>query len=430
MSSALDGTENHVRILRICSFSIWTLSLLLTCISSTLSLFDSSPEAVSSVLKSTWIQVVVRPLLRWDAFHFSHIARHGYVYEYEWAFLPGAPLVMQTVARLLRFIWSLDPDKTQLLSYDELLLGGMLATLSCSSAITLYWLTLKHLRSANVAFLTSLLSLFPSSPVTLRLAPYTEPFFTYFSYQGMLHCANAQWLLATGCFALAAMFRSNGVMLAGFIIWGMLIEPYLAMRKIAIGTLFYSVALTAAIFLPFVWHQYSAYLAFCATATTAPWCSHIPPLIYDYVQGKYWNVGFLRYWTLQQLPNFLIAAPPLALLLAYSTQYLWRALLPRLGASLTRRSSSDKDWNLPPASPFFAPSIAPHAIHAFILTLALLFAAHTQIILRLAASMPFTYWAAAWLLVEHRQWGKYWVSWSIVWGAMSIVLWTTFLPPA
>ncbi|KAH9924477.1 glycosyltransferase family 76 protein [Fomitopsis serialis] len=422
------GTDSHVRFLWICSFVLWGLSLILTYLSSTLPLFDSSSNVVLTSSDALWYQFAIRPFLRWDTFHFAHIARHGYVYEHEWAFFPGAPLVMRTVARFLHFVCK---DEGQLLSYEDLLFGGMVAALSCGSVINLYRLTLHHMRSPNVALLASLLSLLPSSPVTLRLAPSTEPFFTYLSYKGMLYCATGQWLLASGCFAVACMFRSNGIILAGFMIWGMLVEPFLSSRKITITRLLRSVVLTSTILMPFVWHQYSAYIAFCTIVTPAPWCSHVPPLIYGYAQSKYWNVGFLQYWTPEQLPNFLIASPPLVLLLSYSGHYLQRALLPRLRASLISQHIPEKDGSkTQSASPFLAPSIAPHAIHALILTLTLLFAAHTQIVLRLAASMPFTYWAAAWLLVEHRRWGMYWVSWSLVWGAVSIILWTTFLPPA
>lgn len=264
----------------------------------------------------------------------------------------------------------------------------------------------------------------------------------------MLYCARAQWVLATSCFALACAFRSNGVTLAGFIIWGLLIEPFLTSRKVsapaeqmsrpsdhlvsqvAIGNLLYSVLLTAVVFIPFVWYQLSAYLAFCTAASPASWCTNVPPLMYGYVQAKYWNVGFLRYWTLQQLPNFIIAMPPLTLLLTYSTYYLRRAFLLRIRTSLSPTSKDARIAESLQSSPFLSPTIAPHAIHALAITLMLLFSAHTQIVLRLAASMPFTYWAAAWLLVDYRRWGNYWVSWSVLWGAMSIVLWTAFLPPA
>ncbi|KAJ2970795.1 hypothetical protein NUW54_g12651 [Trametes sanguinea] len=79
---------------------------------------------------------------------------------------------------------------------------------------------------------------------------------------------------------------------------------------------------------------------------------------------------------------------------------------------------------------FLTPAIAPHVIHGLIFCLLLLFASHTQIVLRQAASMPLTYWAAAWLLVERPKLGKWWVGWSVIWGAVSCILWAAFLPPA
>lgn len=96
-------------------------------------------------------------------------------------------------------------------------------------------------------------------------------------------------------------------------------------------------------------------------------------------------------------------------------------MLPQLG--FTNKTST------PPRS-FKSLTIDPHAIHATILCLILLVASHTQIVLRLAGSMPFTYWAAAWLVLEHPTLGRLWVTWSLLWGAISIVLWSTFLPPA
>ncbi|OSX66590.1 glycosyltransferase family 76 protein [Postia placenta MAD-698-R-SB12] len=376
-----------------------------------------------------------QPALRWDTFHFAHIAQYGYVYEHERAFMPGTPMVMRAMLGLLRVLGISSSE--DLTDFGELLLGAILVAFTCHLlAVTcLYRLTIHHLQSPTIALLVSLLSLLPSSPATLRIVPYTEPFFTYLSYQGMLFCARSQWMLAACCFAAAGTFRSNGILLSGFIIWGILVEPYLARRKTSPGRVVYTIYLVSLVFLPFVAHQYIAYRDFCLTSVApAPWCNRIPPSIYSYVQAKYWNSGFMRYWTPQQLPNFLISAPVLVLLLGYSVHHIRRALIPRLQALLSSRTHISKIRTLQSTisshSPFLSPSVAPHAIHAFIFTLMLLFTAHTQIVLRLAASMPFTYWAAAWLLVEHPLWGKRWVTWSVVWGAVSVVLWATFMPPA
>ena len=49
---------------------------------------------------------------------------------------------------------------------------------------------------------------------------------------GMLHCARKEWLSAASVFAVACAFRSTGIFLSGFILWGMLVEPVLARHKV------------------------------------------------------------------------------------------------------------------------------------------------------------------------------------------------------
>jgi phosphatidylinositol glycan class V len=144
------------------------LFLLLLHLSSRLPLFDSSPILVTT---SNWAQ----PLLRWDSFHFLHIAEHGYVFENQWAFFPGVPFVMHASAKLLSLIFTCRAD---------LLVAGAVTAMACDTTRTLYQLTLHHLGSPSLAFLTALLSLMPSNPTTLYFVPYSEPFFTYLSYKG------------------------------------------------------------------------------------------------------------------------------------------------------------------------------------------------------------------------------------------------------
>ncbi|KAJ4468226.1 glycosyltransferase family 76 protein [Lentinula aciculospora] len=357
-----------------------------------LPLFDASPSLVRI---SQWS----KPLLRWDVFHFAHIAEHGYVYEHEWAFFPGLPFVMR------------------LFSGSNILLAVSITAVTFDTTTVLYHLTLHHFGSSNLAFLAAILSLLPSSPATLRLAPYTEPFFTYLSYRGMLFCAQSKWFFATICFSLASTFRSNGILLSGFILWGLLAEPFYKTMKPPMRFSVYikSTVYSAMIIAPFIYHQASGYLAFCIDTISKPisspsWCSQSLPLIYSYVQSTYWNSGFLRYWTLTQLPNFIIAAPPFIVIFTYSVHILRKVM---------RGDTSESVVGL-----------IPHAIHACVLCSMLLFNSHVQIVLRLAPSMPLVYWAAAWLVMDHPKAAKWWVCWSIIWGTLSILLWGTFLPPA
>ena len=330
------------------------------------------------------------PLVRWDAIHFLAIAKDGYTYEHNWAFFPALPAIIRSAGLL--------PT------------SALITCISLDGLRILFELSTEVLGSSSLARIVTILALLPSSPIPLFLVPYNEPFFTYLSYRGMLYSSRSQWLKAAVSFALASCFRSNGIFLAGFIIWGLLIE-----KRPTPTSFIYAATLSALVFAPFVYHNYTGYATFCLgiTSNHPAWCQTRFPLIYTHVQVKYWNTGLFKYWTLQQLPNFLLAAPPLALIYTFGIWHLQAAI---------RRSES----------PFASLKLTPHVLHALFTATILLFASHTQITLRLAAAMPTLYWGATWLWTDpsHVFWAKAWVYWSAMWGAISLVLWTAFLPPA
>ena len=47
----------------------------------------------------------------------------------------------------------------------------------------------------------------------------------------MLLCTERKWVLASASFACASLLRSNGVLLSGFLIWGILIEPFITQKS-------------------------------------------------------------------------------------------------------------------------------------------------------------------------------------------------------
>ena len=168
---------------------LWPLSLsaacrILTCVLVVLTTyvpsFDASHETILPV-PTTLVQRWVSSLLRWDAFHFLGVAKNGYVHEYEYAFLPGLPVVARGLATFMSWLGV----KTAL-SVEGILAAGALAAVLCDTTYDLYQLTLHYTSSHPVATLTTMLSLLSSSPATLRHAGYTEPFFAFFSYKGAL----------------------------------------------------------------------------------------------------------------------------------------------------------------------------------------------------------------------------------------------------
>jgi len=125
-----------------------------------------------------------------------------------------------------------------------------------------------------------------------------------------------------------------------------------------------------------------------------------------------------------------MAAPPLLLLLWSAITHL-KITIPAV-FNHSDRDAEAKRRKVQQRAPsvFVNLSVIPHAIHTLVFSLLILFTSHVQIILRFASSMPFLYWSAARLLLEHPKLGKWWVGWSIIWGLVSVVNWGVFLPPA
>lgn len=143
------------------------------------------------------------------------------------------------------------------------------------------------------------------------------------------------------------------------------------------------------------------------------------------------EVGWLRYYTLQQIPNFLLAAPVLLLAVAASVSYYRRQWSVVLVESLPRCFRSVVTCRISPhASPFMSTKLLPaihlHTLQAFLL----ITTCHVQISLRQACTDPVLYWYLAHLSLQESPFASIWIGYTVVWGAISTALWTAHYPPA
>ena len=60
----------------------------------------------------------------------------------------------------------------------------------------------------------------------------------------------------------------------------------------------------------FILFQLYGYVLYCMPLADVTWdtvcslwCDKLIPLPYSYIQDSYWNLGFLRYFELKQIPN-------------------------------------------------------------------------------------------------------------------------------
>lgn len=192
-------------------------------------------------------------------------------------------------------------------------------------------------KKQQIALIAACLHIF--SPAGLFLSsPYAESTFAAANFTGMLFYAKAQqerdtqrqsflfvplYTVCSGiAFSVAASTRSNGLLSGLIFAWDAIVyikqipltirgQSVLALVRLG-STLLAGSLIAAAYALP----QLGAYLHYCTGFNDRPWCARSIPSIYSWVQSHYWGVGFLRYWTLSNLPLFALAAPTLMVLTA------------------------------------------------------------------------------------------------------------------
>jgi phosphatidylinositol glycan class V len=144
-------------------------------------------------------------------------------------------------------------------------------------------------------------------------------------------------------FGLGSLIRGNGLLNGLVFLWDILPYIYhlpsmLQHRNIQGLLTTASIGLAGALLgLIYAGGQLEPYLRHCTQGNDRPWCSDFPPSIYTFVQRHYWNNGFLRYWTLSNLPLFLLAMPMLLVMLGSSYMALCR---PEVLIGLVQNQSS------------------------------------------------------------------------------------------
>ncbi|NWX62230.1 PIGV mannosyltransferase, partial [Promerops cafer] len=370
---------------------------------------------------------------RWDAEHFLFIAERGYLLEHNCAFLPLFPLG-------LRFLAGLVPWPLQLQPRSRLLLSAALlnALLSALAAAALLGLGRAVLRRQRQAFLAALL--FSVSPAGVFMAAaYSESMFTFLAFSAMWQLERGHSCLSGLLFSLASGARANGLINAGFFLYSrgkrfalQLQVGSASLRKLpllwkqVLGLASSAALMCAGIFLPFALFQYYAYVRFCGPGTglgqsipepllqlardkgyrvagvggTKPlWCSQRFPLVYSYIQETYWNVGFLRYFELRQIPNFLLALPVTLLgswaAWTYVSTNPWHCLTLGLERSKSEETGKARDG-------FCGPAAFVYVVHSTALLAFGFSCMHVQVLTRfLGSSSPILYWFPAHLLQEH-----------------------------
>ncbi|XP_028241371.1 GPI mannosyltransferase 2 isoform X2 [Glycine soja] len=420
----------------------------------------------------------------WDSVYFLRIAQCGYEYEQTFAFLPLLPLSLSLSSHTLFAFLSPFLNQRPLLALSAYVINNMAFVLA---ALYFYKLSLTVLKDPQIALRATVFFCF--NPASIFYSSiYSESLYALLCFGGMYHFMSGGNNLAVLFFALSGCARSNGVLNAGYLCFQTMHRAYHAMFQEKRVTLALQIVIagalrTACIFAPFVAFQAYGYYNMCVGRSPdeiRPWCKARIPLLYNYIQSHYWGVGFLRYFQLKQLPNFLLASPILSLALCSVVHYAKSRpqnflslgflapmeekscgvvfLLDELSRSKEARSVKkssvrvEEHSNLrrrknvskgdaanvhlesEPAAiwpGYLSASVLPFVLHLGFMACTAFFIMHVQVSTRFLSASPPLYWFASYIMAypgKYSRWGYVMWAYSIAYIFLGSLLFSNFYP--
>ncbi|CAG00037.1 unnamed protein product, partial [Tetraodon nigroviridis] len=394
------------------------------------------PRTEEPLYLDSLVEWLLGGLSRWDAEHFLFIAERGYLYEHNFAFFPLFPILLRGLAETL-----LRPLSGWLGMRGRLLVAVAVgnSSLFLLSVVALHALSRVVLQDRRLAMLSTLLYCITPANVFMT-AGYSESLFAALTFGGLYLLEKGFTLRACLALAIATAARSNGLVNIGFLLYLPSLRAISQIRVYRVTTkghrrllqyvwvigrlLLISILGTVVIALPFCAFQYYGYRTFCTPSLSLErippallslgerkgyrvpdengppplWCMRPLPILYSHIQDVYWDVGFLRYFELKQIPNFLLALPmaTLGIMAAYAYLQANPELCLRLGLWETGANRGlDK-----PTPGLFNPKVFVYVVHSTVLLVFGTLCMHVQVLTRfLASSSPVPFWISAHLLL-------------------------------
>ncbi|KAK2762075.1 ER membrane glycoprotein subunit of the GPI transamidase complex-like protein [Arachnomyces sp. PD_36] len=428
------------------SFIVWKFLLLVIIVCSPGPGYDTSTTLLSSGWTGeTTLSSAPWRFVRWDSIYYLRMAERGNLFEQEWAFGYG-------YTRMLSLFGSGEDGVL------PLAIAGIGISHICHflSVLILYALTKNVFGSSNnddgaFCFVSAALHIISPAGAFLS-APYGEAIFSFLNFAGFyVYCSallderrgnsvrrSAKHIVAGALFAAATTNRSNGLLSGALFAYD---AVFVSLRIVTSGISFdrllhlLSIIMGGIIVaLGVLWPQYVAYTLYCgADVVSRPWCEKAIPSIYGWVQSHYWNVGFLRYWTISNLPLFCLAIPILTLLIRSS---IWALSGEASSDQLQYGKAEDKELG---RYSQLQDCLTRLALPQGLLAIMALLVYHVQIITRISSGYPLWYWYLASRIFrrsatnEHPAKGveaKLIVQVMVLYGLIQGGLFASFLPPA
>lgn len=347
----------------------------------------------------------------WDGVYFSWIAENGYTYEHFHAFFPLYPFLVRVISTVLSAIFPMASFKSLVL------ISGFFLSNTCfvASAVLLYDVSRKVLKDTKIAYGAAMLYCINPASIFMS-ALYTESLFAMLTFLGLRFFVYGHTFVSTIVFMTASSVRSNGIIAAGFIVYNFLdkqtnireiiffkSKPKINFSKVIPGFAIMVINVLI-IFIPYLVIQLYGNM----TYGYEPFFN-----FYGNIQVKYWNQGFLKYFQLKQIPNFILAAPVFVASFSGAVTY-W----------LVNFKSKNR-----PTSGYFSKECIPFVGYVFAITLIAFFCMHVQVATRfIASSSPAIYWWLAYISQKSPKLKVIITSYFMLYFVLGSIMFTNFYP--
>lgn len=350
---------------------------------------------------------ILNKLMSWDSVYFLKLSLEGITYEHEWVFGPLWWRFMNFIIRYVKMTTDIDMGLYEVLM-TFIIINNILLLMTSK---ILYILTMKICNSnlnklpdnfniSKCAYYASFSLIIQPSGIFSTVA-YSETATQFLSYLALYFYFSSRtrvniqkkisYFISGSLFSLAFGVRSNALLYGLIFLYDL--TQFTNLKDIII------VLLTGSqLFIALVFSNYIPYKIYCPER--GEWCNSMTKSLVSYAQAHYWNNGFLNYFTVGNIPLFIIAMPQFVI----------------MGKSIW----CFRNWTT------MRPVILVTAVYLFVQFTYL----HVQIVNRVSTFLPIHLWYVSYLLTISDKWGKIISKWWLIWVFVQTELFAAFLPPA
>lgn len=389
-------------------------------------------ESKSRLITGPWLLLqltdllvthIVEKLVIWDAVYFSDMFVNDIRYEHQFVFCPLWWRLIKGITAL--FYGSADGQFYQSFIIS-LVLNNVVNFVNAVLLYELTWAIFSNKSSGGKFFNLEKLSYYSSvtfilSPAsTFLVSSYSEVFCSFFSFLGLYlreksinyKTFNVRYSIdrfplyfASGLYFLVGLgFRANSLLLGVIYLYDLY---NFTVKQFDQRTSTLVILTGATLFVSFVISNVYPYWIFCFLEECPQWCYNKIPSLFTHAQSHYWNNGFLKYWTPNNIPNFIFPLPTIIINTLSFKLFLFRYPMGKL-----------------------IPILLVNAV----VLIGGVFFWHVQILTRISSFLPILNWTLSILHLSgdssDRFTFKIFVTYLIVWNIVHPSLFAAFLPPA